>query len=145
MSLKSSARSQPALASALRGQLRSRAHGSMGFRIRALAGGGLHSSHRCMEYHGNSMKFMEYVVHHPVASTSRRAQRHEDEDLELLHEHQLLAPGAVLVADNVLSTGAAGFLWRTGRGRLKVRGGGTESHRAQAPNPTKMPEKSRPF
>lgn len=41
----------------------------------------------------------------------------EDEDLDLLHRHSLLkCPGAVLVADNVLSTAAVGLLWRTGRG-----------------------------
>ena len=46
----------------------------------------------------------------------------EEEDLELLHRHDLLkSPGAVLVADNVLSTAAVGLLWRTGRGILHMR------------------------
>eukprot|EP00435_Cladocopium_sp_Y103_P065009 s2528_g26.t2 len=42
-----------------------------------------------------------------------------EEDLELLHRHDLLkSPGAVLVADNVLSTAAVGLLWRTGTGQV---------------------------
>ena len=46
----------------------------------------------------------------------------KEEDLELLHRHNLLkSPGAVLVADNVLSTAAVGLLWRTGRGILHMR------------------------
>lgn len=47
------------------------------------------------------------------------------EDLALLEHHKLLNPGAVLVCDNVLWTGAACFLWRalkTGNYYTKVLG-----------------------
>ncbi|CAK9115852.1 unnamed protein product [Durusdinium trenchii] len=43
-----------------------------------------------------------------------------EEDVDLLERLQLLKAGSVLVADNVLSTGAAGFLWRTGRGQANT-------------------------
>ncbi len=64
----------------------------------------------------------------------------EDEDLDLLHRHSLLkCPGAVLVADNVLSTAAVGLLWRTGRGtcmKLFMDGLG-EAHVQQSLEPCK--------